>query len=535
MNFLLMFIEPVQKEFLPLPESKKAYIFWTLLAYIAVEITGIFFHPMWRDEIHFWSISGASTSLSDLLHRKAWDGHPDLWYILVYAVRNLSDHPLSMQLLHSGIAILTVFLILKYAPFSRVQRGMLVFGYFYLFEYAIISRNYAIGILLITLLLILHRHRPRFLYLYALILFFLAQSNVFSLILCIAFLLTWVFEFIFSVSFRTVLLKQKTALMISLILVIAGIFYSLHTVMPPVSGDYPGATHFSLSQLTLRELIRSIATVWKAWVPVPVLNLQFWNTNLVRSEGVQAILALTLMFSAGVFFIRRPVVFFLFIAGLTGIIAFIFIIFFGYLRHHGHLFILLIICIWLSSYYRESEAKLRFSFLEKFHGWLKRNADPLFSILLFVQILAGIYAFTIQLIIPFSAGKETAQYIRNQKLDRFLITGDQDIALETVSSYLNIKAFCFSSNAFRAYLDYDPTQRRYPGESAVLIMADSLMKKNGDTILLVMNYALKNAPGLNLKKIASFEKSIVSNETYHLYLLSPGEKIVLPSTPEKIN
>ncbi|MDP1623580.1 MAG: hypothetical protein Q8M08_14710 [Bacteroidales bacterium] len=506
-----------------LPESNKVFIFGILLAYIAVEITGIMFHPMWRDEIHFWSISGASSSMGDLLHRKGWDGHPDLWYILVYAVRGLSDNPLTMQLLHSGIAILSVFLMLKYAPFTRLQRIFLVFGYYYLFEYAIVSRNYAVEILLLTLILALYRHRSRFILLIPVLLFLLVQTNVFGMILCIALLLTWFFEFFYSGYFKTVMTVQKVKLVIGFILVFAGIVYSVQSVLPPAHTGTAGISDFSLSQLTLRELIRSVATVWKAWIPIPDLNFQFWNTNIVRSEVVQAILALVLMFSAGMLFLKRPVVLFLFIMGLIGIIAFIFIIFFGYLRHHGHLFILLITCLWLNAYYPESGFSLRSGFFEKLYGWFKKNAELLFSALLIVHILSGIYAFTVQVLIPFSAGKETAQYIRDQKLDRFLIAGDTDISLETVASYLDREVFYISRNTLATYMDYNPFQRSDPDESRVLSVADSLMKMKNDTILLVMNYPLKKIPGMNLKKIKSFEKSIVSNEVYYLYLLTPPE------------
>ena len=529
-----MFIEPIRKELVPSAETKKVFIFWVLLAYIAFEITGILFHPLWRDEMHAWLIAGASSSLSDLLQRKAVEGHPDLWYIILYAVRSLSDDPFSMQLLHSGIAILTVFLILKYAPFTRIQRVLLVFGYFYIFEYAMISRNYAIGILLITIFLSLYRQQKRFILLKALTLFFLAQTNVYGLILCNAFLMTWIFEFSFSSSFRNVSLKQKATLIIGIILIIAGMVYSISSIIPPPSGYFAGASHFLLSKLTLRGFIRGISTVWMAWVPIPVLNLQFWNTNFVRDQMIQAILALVLIYSAGLLFIKRPVVLFLFITGLIGIIFFILMYYFGYIRHHGHLYILLISCLWLSNIYPENNYVFRFDYIEKFYKWLKGNFDRLFSILLFIHCLAGIYAFSVQLFIPFSAAKITAQYIRQQKLDRFLIAGDEDVSLEPIAGYLNKQVFFFSRNAFSTYLIYDKL-RRIPDESTVLVMADSLLKANGDTILLVTNYPLKKNPWLSPRKIQSFESSIRWDEIYFLYLLSPSENQSFLSIPCRRN
>ncbi len=518
-----MLIEPVKTEYQPCQETKTSFIIWVLIAYIAAEITGILFHPMWRDEMHPWSMAGASSSLWDLLQRKEVDGHPDLWYILVYIIRSLSDNPLSLQLMHSGIAILDVFLILKYAPFTRVQRTLLVFGYFFLFEYAMISRNYAIGVLLVTLFLVLYRQRARYLLIMAIILFFMTQCNVFSFILSLAIVLTWIYEFILSPEFRNDLLRQKTTLIFSILIVITGIAYCLHSIIPSTTAYFAGASHFSLSQLTLRETIRSVAVVWKAWVPIPVLNAGFWNTNFIGSAGIEAILSLILIFSAAFYFCKQPVVFFLFTTGLSGIIAFILMYYYGYIRHHGHLFILLFACLWLREYYRESKITLRFTALRQYHGWLKNKFSMLFFILLSVQLLAGIFAVTIQFFVPFSAARQTARYIRQHNLDRFLIAGNQDVALETVSGYLNKNTFYFSRNAFSTYLVYDDV-RKTPGISAVRSKADSLMKTKGDTILLVMNIPLEELADLNLKKIQSFEKSITLDEIYYLYFLLPMKK-----------
>jgi len=517
-----MHVKNIPGEQLPHAETSYRFIFGVLLAYAAAVLAGIFLHPMWRDEMHTWSMASASSSLGDLLHRKAAEGHPDMWYFMVYGIRQLSNNFLSMQLFHCTLAAVTVFLILKYAPFTRLQRVLLISGYFYLFEYAVISRNYAAGVLLITLLLALYRHRQRLLPLMALILFLLAQTNVFGLIFCIAILATWLFEFTVSEEFRDGLLQQKAAPGICLTLVLAGIVYSLYSVIPPPSAYFAGAAHFSFSQLTSKGFIQTAATIWKAWVPVPELKVQFWDTNMLRYEWLQAVLSAGLLFSAALMFVKRPVIFVLFMTGSAGIMAFLLMYYFGYIRHHGHLYILLITCLWLETFYRENDRHLRPAILERYYTWLKKHRERLFLILLSLQCLAGICAMTGQALAPFSAAKMTAQYITEQKLDRFLIAGDQDMCLEPVLGYLNREAFFFSRRAAATYAIYDGS-RKMPSPSALVAMADSMVRAHGDTVLLVMNYPLGEHTGLNLKKVTSFEKSIRWDEIYFLYLLCPGE------------
>lgn len=514
-----MLIEPVHKENLPRRETSYIFIFTVLFAYIGVVITTIFFHPLWRDEIYTWSVASASSSLPDLALRKVYDGHPDLWYVLVFMVRQWSDNPVSMQLLHAAIAILTVFLVLKYAPFARIQKVLLVFGYFYLFEYAIISRNYAPGLLMITILLTLNRDRGKHILWKALVLFLLCQTNVFGVIFTIAYVLTRVFEFAFSRDYRLNLMKQKAILAFGILLVLAGIVYSIHTIIPPPSGYYSGITHFSLSQLTLPELIRSIGTVWRAWVPLPLFQLHFWNTNIIGPDVVLAILSLALMVTAGMLFLKRPVVFVFYLTGLTGIIAFILMYYYGYLRHHGQLYILLTTSLWMGANYKEKNIRFKPVLIEKYNRWISRNAGNLFLVILIVQLHAGLFAVGVQFFVPFSAARETAHYIRKNNLDRFCMAGDQDVALQSVSGYLNSEVFYFSRNGFGTYLVYDKA-RSAPDETRILKMADSLSQAQGDTLLLIMNYKIGDTATFHLKPIRAFENSIVTDEIYYLYLMN---------------
>lgn len=496
--------------------NEHIFLFITLLAYGAVTLLSLLFHPMWRDEIHPWAMAGASSSLGDLLHRKAVEGHPDLWYYILYFIRRFNSNPIALQLTHWSIAVSTVFLVLRFAPFPKFQRLMLVFGYFFLFEYAVISRNYAPGLLFLTLFLILSGNPSRNFLLMAVALFLMAQSNVFALIIAIALSLFTVYEILTGSGYRQFLLKRKGSLVAGILVTLAGIAWSVHSVIPPSAGYFAGSSHFSLSQLTLRETVHSIAITWRAWVPLPQPVTEFWDSHLLESEPTMAILSLALLFFAGMLFSRDRSVLLLFIAGSAGITAFILMYYYGYIRHHGHMFILLFACFWLleqrSAAPREVASGLR--------AWLFNHRQGLFTALLAVQVLAGCYALTVHNLVPFSAGRECATFIRREGYDRYMLAGDQDVALETLTCYLDRDAFFFSRNAFSPYLIYD-RRRVIPEPAAVLRMADSLVQSHGDTVLLALNRPLTNTAGLNARPVRSFSKSIVRDEKYYLYLLIP--------------
>src|SRR5688572_30573922 len=130
------------------------------LAYFALGLVGISRHEMWRDELHTFMVSRASGSLVDLMANTGYDGHPALWYLIVFAIGRVLPQPFFVQLAHLFVATATCFVISRFAPFSTLQRVLLCFGYYTFFEYSVISRNYAVGVLIIFIFCAIYRRGP---------------------------------------------------------------------------------------------------------------------------------------------------------------------------------------------------------------------------------------------------------------------------------------------------------------------------------------------------------------------------------------
>jgi hypothetical protein len=71
----------------------------------------------------------------------------DAWLFSVYSISRLSSNPVAMQVLHLAIATMTAYGVARYSPFPRLRKVLIIFGYFLFYEYADISRDYALGIL----------------------------------------------------------------------------------------------------------------------------------------------------------------------------------------------------------------------------------------------------------------------------------------------------------------------------------------------------------------------------------------------------
>ncbi len=114
--------------------------------FFIVALFGLCHHEMWRDEIETWMVARDSPDLATLFEHQRYTGHPSLWYLLLFALTRLTQDPKAMALLHLAIATLTVYLFLRYSPFTPLQKGLFGFGYFPFYEYALISRAYALGL-----------------------------------------------------------------------------------------------------------------------------------------------------------------------------------------------------------------------------------------------------------------------------------------------------------------------------------------------------------------------------------------------------
>src|SRR6185295_16116847 len=108
-----------------------------------------------------WMLASHSRSPVELLHNMRYEGHPALWHLLVFVITRFTRRPEAMQLLNLAFAAGAVWLVARFAPFSRRVCALFAFGYFPLYEYGIISRNYAIGLLFLVAFCALRAARPR--------------------------------------------------------------------------------------------------------------------------------------------------------------------------------------------------------------------------------------------------------------------------------------------------------------------------------------------------------------------------------------
>ena len=135
---------------------------WTVLALYAAFVSIVSaFHEPWKDETQAWRLAIDSHGLRELAHNARYEGHPLLFHVMMQALGHLSRSWWAVATLHVIIASFAAWLVLRYAPFTRLQKVLLVFGYWMAYEYAVVVRPYGLGMMLAFAACIAWTARPR--------------------------------------------------------------------------------------------------------------------------------------------------------------------------------------------------------------------------------------------------------------------------------------------------------------------------------------------------------------------------------------
>lgn len=177
---------------------------WKLIAataailsiWLALVILAMTTHEFWRDEVRALSLARAAASPLDLYELVKYDGHPVLWFLILFVGKSVASTPLILPILSIAIAFAAVALLMFCSPLPYWIRCLFIFCAFPAYEYSVVARNYGISMLLLFVVAALYKHRSRFPLLLAFLLALLANTNVHSAVFVLAILGIWVWDLI---------------------------------------------------------------------------------------------------------------------------------------------------------------------------------------------------------------------------------------------------------------------------------------------------------------------------------------------------
>lgn len=532
-----------------------------ILVFGLLGLIGLFNHEMWRDEVEAWLIANNSDSIPELLSNIKYIGHPGLWYICLYFITRFTDNVWAMQIFHLIIAISFVSLFLFYAPFTKLQKTLFCFGYFTLYEYTIISRNYGLGLLLLFAFCILYPYRDRSYLPLAIVLFLLSHLNAYTLIISFALVLTLIIDAYFNRNLRQRLYSKRWSISASFVIYLIGLITSIIQLIPPLDSSYHGDligieednTLYTTGEIInspffyLSKLFRSFASIWKAYVAIPDLftwhfhnsNIFYMFTNKIANLSGNATfvgefnvlniliypLCLIIFLAVAIAFYRQPIILFFYIISNCALIGFFYLVRIPNSRHTGHLFIVFIVSLWLSTNYKHQILSNKFK--NRFFDWIVINKSLLLTLFLCLHLIGGVYAYSRDLVDPFSGSKAAVEYIKKNNYDRLTIAGGSLTKVAPFSALLNKEIYYLEREEFGTYTVWTGKNQKNNIDitnEEILKQIDRLIDDNNPEILLILNRKLESSKSLlNIKPLAQFEYSIVKGETYFLYLVTKNQ------------
>ena len=495
-----------------------------VLVFLFLSLIGILNHEMWLDELQAWTIARDSSSLIDLYQNLRYEGHPGLWHICLYIITRFTRNPLFMELFHVLLATTIIFLFTN-SPFTKLQKILFSFGYFPFFEYNLISRNYNLGVLLIFLFCTLFPHREKSYLLLAIVLALLANTNAYGLMISVSLMLTLIFDKVFNYKDLKELRKSSNQyLIISLIIFILGVIIALIQIVQPTEAKFKGNQETIKQTNIYRFASTVVAGIWKGYIPVPnFFDYHFWNTNLFSNSNIISLKIFSLLISLGlllfaiVLFIRKPVALFMYLSGNCIMFWFTYAKFSGSIRHQGHFFILFVACLWISVYYSHSENFISNSckFLIKF---FERYKNQYLTIILSIHLIAGIFAYSMDLIYPFYPIKEVAKFLESKQLDRELIIGSRDYLISPLTGFIDRKIYFIESSEFGSFINWN--KRKDITHQAVLAKVNEIIRQKNTNALLILSYKLDTErPELIINEIYKSNRSIFEPGVFYVYFV----------------
>ncbi|MCP9626174.1 hypothetical protein NML43_03615 [Rhodopseudomonas palustris] len=372
-------------------------------------VTGLMAHAMWHDELQAWLIVRDSGTPAELARRLAYEGHPLGWYLLLWPFRFLGRDPAWMQVVAGACALGAMALLFARGPFSRLELLLLPLSYPLVFEYAVKSRSYALGNLVLFVFCAAFVARRSTFWL-ALLLAVLVNVHAMFGLIALGGVSAVVVRRWQETGWRSILQRADGAAVIVLMI---GAVVAVAVAWPPPDSGFAMGWAFDLDRAhvdrTMSALVALVGggAIWQGLAPTaPFVGLMLCALFLARGP-------------------RAPAAAAFFGTAVLGLLAFMHVKWGLAPWHSALLVVVLVAAVWLG---RGEQGPSGPALLPR----------PVFAAVLAVQAWVGVSAAVNDRSIPFSAARETAHILIDAGLRDAPVFALHDEAASGVIAYLGV-------------------------------------------------------------------------------------------------
>jgi hypothetical protein len=469
-----------------------------LSVFFVLSLIGIIHHEVWSDEAHHFLLARDNNSLPDLIKACHIEGHPLLWNIILFFITRISTNVFYMQLMHILINCITGYIICK-SSLSLWEKIFILFGYFLFYEYNIISRNYGLSSLLIFALVYQYLKNATDLIKLAVLIFILANTHLFSLLVSVAFVITYML----TIKKEDLVQQNNRTIIIAIAIILSGWLISVYTIIPPINYGNKFISYDSSGYLSIARIFKIISVCFKGIFYIPyynapghhfensfyflTLNLKTWTIYLLSIVAIIIpILIIRKDRFARIFFCSFLLVF-------TPVYFFLPLVY--SIRYYGFFYIVFVACYWIA---RPKIPKILIG---------------VSSLIFLLQFINGIYAYCMDLYYPFSEAKNICNYIKEVKRpDESVFILDGTLR-PGISVYSGEKYFGIENGEPSSYCLWDASL----SDSLIKVKLNNALTLSQSSIIVANSTITNLIDTSKVVKLTSFYNGIVNGENADIY------------------
>jgi hypothetical protein len=303
-----------------------------LLVWLAVVVATLTRHEFWRDEVRALSLARSADSPLDLLRVLGHDGHPLLWYALLYLGNAITSSPWVLPVTSVLVACAAVVIFLLRAPFPLWFKALFIFNALPLYLYSVMARNYGISMLLLFCFAALYPVQRQHPLLIGVTLALLANTNAHSILFALLLTAIWLWDTVFDKEFRSCP-RKRLPVFAAIALVLGGVALSVALVIAPPESSLTGAHRISAGDVATSVVAVTLrpADRYRELIP-DVIGPVDQAVPYIAAAGLASSPPLALAA----------------VCGVVGLGVFFDLVYRGSYRHQGLILVFLLTLYWLA-------------------------------------------------------------------------------------------------------------------------------------------------------------------------------------------
>ena len=496
-------------------------------------------HEPWNAETQSWRLAIDSDGLRALAHNARYEGHPLLFHFVLQLVGHLSRAWWAAVATNALIACGAAWMVLRFAPFDRVEKALVIGGYFLLYEYGVIVREYGLGVLF-AFAACAAWTAPRRRWILAIVcLVAMANTSVLGLLVALAAGAAFVMDAVWREGPGAPVLDRRTLVIGASCAVLAGLLALLvaRQVIPPESAAYKGEGAAVLGRMSAFDIGWGLTLPLRAMIPLARIgegtvqaNRWLFEPGSRASLGGEVLLSGALVLLGCVMTMRRRTAVMFFLIGTLGLVAFFMLFVRGYARHHGHLAIVWIMAAWLS---RSGPPTVWPSVIQPLAERARRMAPRVLRWSLVPMTLAAAEFSIGDLVLPYADVLSVANLLRARGLVDRPIIGVARSNAAAVGALLDRDVFLPREGRRSKFVIWGDRGPEVPPSPIIERLADSLLTRACEIVVIsTLDDDVPSPFAARLRLIYETPYRPMTRERFRVWTLSAAELSGCPSSPD---